>query len=231
MAVSGSNDFEQQESTIIKDALIDCGGLEDDETPTSEQTEHTRRLLNRLCKAWSVKGLKAWCWNEVTLTLVAGTNSYTIGPSGDLTTERPLLVKNPRRVISSEETPIRIVSRQEYFEQPGKDDQGKPVMIYYDPQLTNGVLYVWPAPDAADSIKFSIKQYIEDFDASTNTPYFPPEWTHALVKNLAFNLCPRYEVTGEDRETLRLQAAESLQDAEDSDVDQGSLFLSPEYYY
>lgn len=233
MAVSGSNDFDQTEETIIKDALILCGGLEDDETPTDEQKTYARRALNRMVKAWSVKGLKAWCWNEVTLTLVTSQISYSIGPTGtDLVTERPIEIRNVRKIVTgTEETPIRIISRSEYMEQPSKDNDSEPVAVFYDPQLTNGVLYVWPSPAGAYTLKFSAKQYIEDFDAATNNPYFPSEWLEALIYNLAVRLCPKYEVRGEELNILRSQAAGYLFDAETNDIEQGSYYMAPEVYY
>lgn len=231
MPVSGSNDFEQTEESIIKDALILCGGLEDDETPSDAQKSYARRALNRMVKAWSVKGLKAWCWNEVTLTLVVSQQSYSIGPSGaDLVTERPIKIANVRKVVSGDETPVRIISRQEYMDQPGKDDTGETVAVYYDPQLTNGVLYVWPAPSAANTLKFSLQQYIEDFDTNSNTPYFPVEWHEAIVYGLALRLCPKYEVIGERLQMIAAQADAYLYDAEAADMEQGSLYIAPEVW-
>lgn len=230
MPLSGSNDFDQTAATIIKDALLLCSGIEDDETPSDGQYTHALRALNRMCKAWSVKGLKAWCWKEASLPLVASTASYTLGQSGDLAIDRPLEVSNPRKVISGQETPIRVISRQEYQDQPSKETTGEPIAVYYDPQLTNGVLYVWPAPAGTYTIKFDYRQYIEDFDGQSNNPYFPQEWLEAIIYGLAYRLCPRYEVTGEDRNVLLMQAKEFLMEAEDSDREQGSLFISPNNY-
>lgn len=233
MTTSGSVNFDQSATEIIKDALILIGGLEDDETPTSTQEQYAMRMLNRMCKAWSKKALKAWVWKEGTLTLVVNQPSYTLGPaSADLVINRPVEIANARRVVSSVETQIEIRSRQEYMNQPEKTGStGKPVYVYYDPQLTRGVLYVWPAPDATDSIKFSYKSYIEDFDTLADTPYFPAEWLEAIVYNLALRLMPMYEVTGEDRTWITAMAEQFLTDAEDGDSDQGSVFLSPEQVF
>lgn len=228
MAVSGSNDFEQTEETIIRDALILIGGLEDDETPSDAQKSYARRALNRLGKAWSARGLKAWCWNEVSLTCVASQSSYTIGPSGDLVSERPARVANIRKSISGTETPIRQYSRSEYMNQPSKSSTGEPVAVYYDPQLTNGVMYVWPTPDAAHVINFSARQYIEDFDNSSNTPYYPVEWHDAIIYNLAYRLAPKYEIKGEALMLLKAQADEFLADAEAGDIEEGPLYIAPD---
>lgn len=229
MAYSDSNDYGQTALEIIKDALLLCHGLEDDEEPTAGQLKIAMRALNRMVKAWSAKGLKAWCWNEATLTLVAGTAEYDLGVGGDLVIPRPLTIRNARKVIDSNETEIRIVSRSEYMNQPSKSDRGEPVFVFYDPQLDVGKLYVWPTPDAADSIKFSYKQSIDDFDGQTNDPYFPAEWLDALVYGLAERLIPHYEVSGEDKMTLIGQAAKFLMDAEHGDREEGSVFFQPDY--
>lgn len=231
MAYSDSTDYSQVASSVIKDALLLCGGIEDNEQPTGSQEAIALRALNRLVKHWSQKGLKAWCWNEATLTLVAGQASYDLGVGGDLVIPRPLEIRNARKVISTNETEIRIVSRSEYMFQPNKTDRGEPVFVFYDPQLDVGTLYVWPTPDDADSIKFSYRQHIEDFDIKTNDPYFPPEWMRALVYGLASDLIPHYSVKGEDAARIEARAAQFLAEAEDSDREAGSVFLMPEYEY
>ena len=229
MATSGSVDFDQSAANIIKDALILVGGIEDDETPTASQEAYAMRALNRMVKAWSVRGLKVWAWQEATLTLVAAQQSYSLKPSGgDLAINKPIEIDNVRRVVNGVETPIDLHSRQVYMDQPEKDSTGKVNYVFYQEGLSEGTLYVWPAPDAADSIKFSYKSYIEDFDTTENTPFFPAEWLEALVYGLAWRLCPMYEVTGQDRQEIRAQAIDFLSDAETNDTDQGSIYLVPE---
>lgn len=228
MATSGSVNWSQTCTEIIKDALIMVGAIEDEAAPSNEQYTYARRALNRMVKAWSKRGLKAWVWEEATLTLVDGTNQYDIGPGGDLVINRPLEIANVRKVVSSVESEIRIASRNEFMNQPSKDSEGKPVYVYYDPQLTMGELWVWPTPDAADSIKFSYKSYIEDFDSLSDDPDFPAEWLDALVYNLALRLIPKYEVRGEDANRITEMAAVFLADAEINDTDSGSVYFMPE---
>lgn len=231
MATSGSVDFDQSATEIIKDALILIGGLEDDETATASQADYALRMLNRMFKAWSVKGLKAWQWREATLTLVAAQQSYELGAGGDLVINRPLEIANARRVVDGVETEIAIRSRNEYMNQPEKDSEGEPVYVYFDPQLTTSILYVWPAPADADSIKFSYKSYLEDVDSLANTTSFPAEWLDAIVYNLALRLMPMYDVSGEDKSWITNMALQFLSEAETNDADQGSVFLQPERVY
>lgn len=231
MAYSDSTNYSQTAKEVIIDALLMCHGLEDDEEPTASQLKLAMRALNRLVKAWSVKGLKAWCWNEASLTLAVGVAEYTLGPSGTPAMPRPLAIRNARKVIGADETEVRIASRAEYMNQTGKTSQGKPVFVFYDPQLDSGKLFVWPTPDAVDQLKFSYQQAIEDLDSQTNEPYFPSHWLQALVYGLASDLAPMYEVTGQDAMRIDMKAAQYLQEAEDADMEDGSVFIQPAYCY
>jgi len=231
MATSGSVDWNQTCTEIIKDALVMVGAIEDEATPSAEQYQYSRRVLNRMVKAWSARGLKSWKWQEVTIDLVAGTASYALGPTGAEVINRPIEIANARKVVDSVETEIRISSRSEYMNQPDKTTQGKPMFVFYDEQLTNGVLYVWPTPDSStDDIKLSYKSYIEDFDNLSDDPQFPVEWLEAIVYGLAVRLIPKYEVRGEDAARLTAMASDFLNDAETNDTDMGSIFFMPEYY-
>lgn len=226
-----STDFNQTAQTLIKDALLLCGGLEDDENPDSDQEQHAMRALNRMVKSWSKRGLKAWCFREEELQLVEGVRSYTIGPTGDLVTERPLTIDNVRRVwstpslIDNSEIPVRMFSRQEYMQQSHKDNVGDAVAVYYDPQLVNGVLYVWGTSYENQKLRFTSKQYIEDFDSQNDIPYFPVEWLDAIVYNLASRLCPKYEVSPENRMILMQQAQQFLMESEGADSEYTSVYL------
>lgn len=231
MATSGSVDFSSTKTEAIKDALVMVGGIEDEGTPSSEQNAYCSRILNRMLKAWSVRGLKLWKWTDLTISLVDGQAAYELGPTGDEIINRPVAIRDPRRVVDSVETEIRLVSRSEYMNQPSKDSEGEPVFVYYDPQLTNGVLYVWPTPaDSLNSIKLSYKSYIEDMDDPSDNFEFPVEWEEAIVYGLAMRLIPKYEVKGEDAARITDMAMAFLNDAEINDADTGSVFLQPELY-
>ena len=208
--------------------MILCNALEDDEQPTSEQRAYARRALNRLVKSWSAKGLKTWVMNRLSITLESGKTKYSIGPTGsDLVTGHILDVSNATKTTESEETPITVSGRSEYFNQPAKTQTGETVFVFFDSKIENGDLYVWPAPsNSTDVINFDAKQYIEDFDNASDTPHFPVEWLDALIYNLALRLCPRYSVSPFDRESIALNAASTLIDAEESDDTGGDIYFT-----
>ena len=230
MATSSSVDFNQTRNEIINDALILIGGIEDDETPESFQIDYANRMLNRMIKSWMKEGLKLWIVKEGTLDLAKGQTSYTIGPSGDYVIDRPLECENFRRKVDGSETPVRKAGRQTYMRQTNKSSQGKPVMAYYDPQLTNGTIFLWPTPDSGkDQLLFDYRTPIEDFDTGTDNPHFPVEWLDAIVYNLALRLIPMYEVSGEDKGFIAGLASELKDSAMDEDDNGDSVFLVPDY--
>lgn len=109
---------------------------------------------------------------------------------------RPLRVPHVRlRDSADNDRELEQYSREEYFNLPDKDVQGKPTGYYYDPQLSTGTLYLYPAPDSVkDRIQLTYERAFEDFDGATNDPDFPQEWLQALTWNLALNLAPKYEI-------------------------------------
>jgi hypothetical protein len=109
--------------------------------------------------------------------------------------ERPLkIIEARRRDSAGNDLPLRLISRDEYMRLPTKATTGTVTQVYYDPQLTNGVLYTWPtASDVDDILRFTFRRTVEDFDGTANTPDFPQEWLAALKFNLAIHLAPEYE--------------------------------------
>lgn len=228
MSTSGSSDFSQSCIEIIRDALLLINGVDDDETPTDFQYETARRALNRLAKSWMKRGLKLWSQKTATLDLVAGTASYTLGATGTKVMTRPLDISSVRWTDGANEIPVLKFSRDEYLMQVNKTARGKPVRYYYDPQLNNGVLYLWPTPDSStDDLLFSYRTPIEDFDELDDDAYFPVEWTHALVLNLCPLIFPLGAVDAQRRAELYAQAAQALADAERFDNDDDSVYLVP----
>lgn len=124
---------------------------------------------------------------------------------------KALRVMNPRRgVYNSSEVPMRMVSRQEYADQPSKTSTGQPVLAYYDPLRTTGRLSVWPVSDTVKNVMwFSYEPLIEDFATTGNEPDFPIEWQLALSKQLAVELAPTYNVPSQKKAELKSEATEA----------------------
>ena len=144
---------------------------------------------------------------------------------------RPLRLDIPRRRDSAvQDIPIWMVSRQEYFDTPNKTTQAPPVNVYYDPQLTTGEAHLWPAPDSVgDTILFSAKMPIEDFDTGTNNPDLPQEWLRALAWNLADEQALEYEIPADRHTRIMLKAAETKMAVMMWDHEDVSILMQPDF--
>jgi len=127
------------------------------------------------------------------------------------------------------DTPIKLISRSEYARLPNKTSEGKIVQAFYDKQLTNGALYVWPTPDSStDVLKFWYERILEDFDVLTDTPDFAIEWSEALILGLAARMSRSSILPISEQDRLKLDAENALKIAMDYDVENVSVFFQPD---
>lgn len=161
MTTSGSVDFNVTRNQIIRQALLLCGGVEEDEVVPFQAQEDAALMLNAYVKLIS-KRQPLFGTVDITIPLYDLKRSYTIGPDGNKDINRPLNITQARRLArgSTVETPIFKLSRQEYMELPVKDSQSPVNQFYYDPQLVQGVLYVW---GVSNVLSISLNDGVSDF--------------------------------------------------------------------
>lgn len=132
------------------------------------------------------------------------------------------------RSAAGDDTPITLFSRAEYAQLSNKTTEGKIVQGFYDPQLVNGVLRLWPTPDnATDVLRFWYERVLEDFDAAANTPDFAIEWGEALIYGLADGLAPSARTPIAERQWIKAEAREKLAIAMGYDRETASTFFQP----
>lgn len=142
---------------------------------------------------------------------------------------RPLnIVTASLRDQLQNDVPLYFMTLQEYEALPTKVQTASPTevtSIYYEPQLTNGILYT-NAPAAADCNKYIHIVYlspVEDFDAATDTPDYPQEWFLALVSGLSVNIAPAFQlpVTQDMKDNFKT----ALAIAQQSNAETSALFF------
>jgi len=134
-----------------------------------------------------------------------------------------------RRDIDNNDTEITMTSREDYARLTNKLVEGKTVQAFYDPQLTNGVLYAWPTPDnATDVIRFWYERVLEDFDAVTDNPDFPIEWAEAICAGLLYRIGRKFRKTQAEINDYKRDADEKLQIALGFDRESTSVMFQPD---
>lgn len=131
------------------------------------------------------------------VTLSAGVGGVLTPVVVGKTIERPLRILdqgNYIRIISSNnDTPIAMISKTDYNIYGYKASTGIPNSIYYDPQMGNGQLYVYPTPaDSTRELHLFAQMPIVDMLLAGDVPDFPQEWFLALKFGLARELLVEY---------------------------------------
>jgi len=233
---------------VITLALRKLGVLEIGSTPDPDTVANAAMSLNLLIKQLSTDGLKLWKVSEVIIPLTANKTSYTLGGStSDLMydalnptvaiTDKPLkaiqgFYRNTQ-VTPPIDTPVMLVSKQEYNILGSKFSTGTANTIFYDPRNLNGILYVYLTPDinAQTNLQMHlvVQMPLNDLNSALDIPDFPNEWMNCLVWNLADQLSLEYGVPMNTRQEISQRAITYRTLLSDWDVEASSTFFAPDF--
>jgi len=231
MATSGVTTFRSNMLGIITGAYEICRVIDPNEPLSNQQLNSARQALNRMLKRFITHGLQLFSLKRGSITLVQGTMSYTCGPSGTGLSERPLAITDAwYRESTTDDNPLEIISREEYWNLGDKTSEGIPNEIYYDPQDTLGVLYVFNTADAnaaGKTIELVYQRPFEDMLVITDDFDFPVEWEEAIEWGLAVRLAPRNGVSNTRSAQINAHAKLALDEVLGWDAENTSVFLQP----
>lgn len=144
---------------------------------------------------------------------------------------QPLRITECVRRTNDNDIPLVRISREEYWALPNKTQSGVPNQFYFDPQLSNGVLYVYPTPDdALSTLEIVYHRPFEDFDSTTDTPDFPQWWYEPLRYGLALRMGHEYGVPERIIQRLTLDSERMKARAMAFDQEDTSIFIRPKRY-
>jgi len=234
MSRSGSYDFNVTRDELIKAAFRLIGVGHRGESVPADEMNDAAQALNIMLKAWQADGLQLWKRSEASITLSAGTSTYTLGPTGSIVMQRPLrILEAVRRDSSNIDVPLNKLSKNEYWGLSDKSSTGTPVSYHYDPQLDNGKLYLWQTPNASAASEYTVEIVyhlpVEDMDSSTNNFDYPVEWLEAIKFGLAIRLAPEYGIDTPYQYRLQGQFDEIYDKALSWDTENTSVYFQPDY--
>lgn len=178
---------------LIKQALRDCGRLQFGSNPTSEQVDDAQMRLTDIINTWQTQGLKLWFNSTVTIMLVAGTASYTIGPAASPATLKPARILAGWYVSStSARRPLHPLSWTDYHSLGNLTSTGSVNSYFVDKQQLNLVVKFWAVPTATEAlgtVQLLCQKQATAWTELENDVAFPVEWFQALRWGLADELC------------------------------------------
>jgi hypothetical protein len=143
--------------------------------------------------------------------------------------QRPIQIETiVLRDYNNDDTPVGQITLQEYEMLPSKVDplfQSLPQAIYYEAQLTNGVLYtdVAGTSDVRYRLHIVYLNPVSDFNNPTDTPEYPQQWYMALVWGLAKQIAPMFNAPWSNE--MQLSYVEALAMAKEQDGESTAMYF------
>lgn len=179
---------------LIKASLRAIQAIATGETPTDAEIQDGLEALNMMLRYWGTKRTLIYYIEVENFTLTAGTESYTIGSSGDFDTVRPLKISGGYTRSGGIDTPFKVVDEKKYRDIAQKSySGGVPRWVWYNPSWganERGTIYVFPA--GSGTIYLHCLKPLGEPTGLTETVLFPGEYDDPIKWNLALRLCPEY---------------------------------------
>lgn len=179
---------------LISSSMRLIGALDSGEVPTADEANDSLLVLNNMLDSWLAERLMAFSITIEEFPLVAGQQTYTMGPGGNFNTARPVKIdrmsvvwlSNPSQPL---ELPIPYLTDRDWQNVPVKNIQTSlPTMVYDDGNYPLRNLSFWGIPSQQVNTRIYSWQQLTQFPDLTTDINFPPGYAEALRYNLAFRL-------------------------------------------
>ena len=188
---------------LISDGLTQIGQLGVGQTISPEQGQQGLRLIQQIIEKLSAQKVMVYAVAQRPFSLTAGTQLYTLGPSGTLgipPQARPVFVEEARvsGVGSSQDSLLSIVDSVGWAGVRDKGATNSPLglpqlmfPLYSMPNLT---IYVWPIPSAAITLTLGTWELLQNFLTIFDTVSLPPGYPILLRNLLAVEWAAFYDM-------------------------------------
>lgn len=175
--------------------------------------------------------------NSTQLVLSAGVPSNIASGAYvyDYTTgiNKPMRVSSCRRAQyigdMLNEVPMAEIAYMDYMNMPLKYNGGLPNQWSYNPNDTEGMMYLWQMPnDVTQRVHFTYDRMIDDLDNVSDNFDFPSEWLEPLTWQLAVRLGPAFGKDNKVKNSILPIASNLLELIKSYDNEIGSLYFRPD---
>lgn len=177
---------------LITEALVTVKAVAVAEPVDANMSSDALNKFNEVLESLSIQNLAVYSTLQTSFPLVAGTASYTIGPTGAVVAQRPPFLDTAYVRYQGTDFPVEVHTEEEYALLALKSQPGIPQWLIYDPAYPNGVIVLWPVPDQAATL--TIYQNTAFTAASTiyDTFDMPPGYRRMIRLMLAWELASDY---------------------------------------
>lgn len=180
--------------TIITRAIRLIGQIPSGDSPSSDESNDGLTALNAMLDSWQNEKLLCYAIRDESIALSATNTSKTIGPTGDLVSTRPIKIEGAYVTVSNYNYHVRIINELEWASITARSTVAAwPDRIYYEPDMPNGTIYLYPVPNASSTLHILTRTPLTAFSTLSTTVSLPPGWERALTFNLALEIASEYE--------------------------------------
>jgi len=227
MTTSGTYLFNPELAELVDEAMerarIDPAHI------TARHILSARRSMRFLCADWATKDYHDFRIRTDTMPLVQSQGTYVAGVDFDLDVGGVNIIDIIDVVLRRDgvDTPVVMMSRDEYLNIPDKSVEGRPDRVFIDKGRDGITLNFWTIPEnSTDQIIFSAVRKFEDSDTSSDTADIHYYMQDAFAAELAFRIAEKYsppELEG----TLYQKAQLKFRDAQNAVRERGDVRLVP----
>lgn len=156
-------------------------------------------ILNDMMDGWNAEQLMTPGTLIQDFPLIAGQQTYTLGPAGNFDVVRPSIITGASIVVLTNpsvpvEVPIPIETDDNWQENyPVKNVAGSfPLAVYDDQDFPQRTLTFWPIPGEVDTFRLYSRSPVAGFADLTSAYDFPPSYAEAIRYNLALRLADEW---------------------------------------
>jgi hypothetical protein len=227
MPLSGSVDFNLNARELITQTLRKMGVLGVAQVLDADEAEDCRVELNAMLKGWQRHGPHLWKTVEGTIPLLASTASYNLAA-----TLNPLRIMSLRyRDANLRDLPMRLFTREEYFDMPLKTSTGIPTQYYFDAQRGAPTLYVWPlmVSVTTEVLTATYQKRMDDIDSLNDDIDITSENFDTLIYAFSARMLDSYGVEGEAANRIIARSQSLLESASGFDREDVVRFVPDRY--
>ena len=183
---------------LINGSLRLLGVLAEGETPSSETAQDALVAMNQMIQSWDAERLAVFSTQDQVVTWPASTRSRTLGPTGDIVGNRPVLIddstyfRDPTNGISFG---LKLINQQQYNGIAVKTVTSTyPQVLWVNMTYPDVEMYVYPVP--TKDLEFhivSVETLSQPANLATDLA-FPPGYLRCFRYNLACEIAPEFGV-------------------------------------
>ena len=179
---------------VINRSLRLIGVLATGQTPEADETADALTALNAMLDGWMNDKLMTYSLQNITVPLVAGTASYTIGTSGaTVTATSPVRIESAYTRKSNIDYLIELIDSNQYNGIGSKTSASDiPEYLYFNGTNPNSTITLYPVPNEVNNLYLTVWTPYAAFAAATDTFTMPNGYEDAVAYNLAIRLWPEY---------------------------------------